>query len=147
MRIDHFTGHWERLSNFSPCRVRLDGVDYPSVEHAYQAAKTLDLQARQRICQCVRVNEVKRLGRHVRLRADWEGVKLLVMADLLWQKFSVEPNRTLLCSTGDAELIEGNWWHDTFWGQCPIGTGQNWLGRMLMMIRDTRQTQNVNITV
>ena len=39
------------LSNFWPARVMLDGVEYPSTEHAYQAAKTLDKVTRERIRQ------------------------------------------------------------------------------------------------
>ena len=38
-------------------------------------------------------------------------------------------------ATEDAELIEGNWWKDTYWGICD-GVGENRLGQMLMWIRD-----------
>ena len=41
----------------------------------------------------------------------------------------------LLLSTGNAELIEGNWWNDTFWGICR-GKGENHLGKILMNIRN-----------
>jgi predicted NAD-dependent protein-ADP-ribosyltransferase YbiA (DUF1768 family) len=33
------------------------------------------------------------------------------------------------------ELIEGNWWGDTYWGVCN-GVGENHLGKLLMKIRD-----------
>ena len=41
----------------------------------------------------------------------------------------------LLLATGDAELIEGNNWGDTYWGKCN-GQGLNRLGILLMQIRD-----------
>lgn len=40
----------------------------------------------------------------------------------------------MLINTGDAELIEGNSWGDTFWGECN-GIGENNLGKILMKIR------------
>ena len=35
---------------------------------------------------------------------------------------------------GNEELIEENWWNDTFWGVCR-GVGKNHLGQILMKIR------------
>ena len=40
-----------------------------------------------------------------------------------------------LLETGNQELVEGNTWGDIFWGVCN-GKGQNWLGKILMMVRD-----------
>jgi len=37
--IDDFRGPYRWLSNFEPSPVEFDGVIYPTVEHAYQAAK------------------------------------------------------------------------------------------------------------
>ena len=42
MAIDSFTGDYHFLSNFAASKVELDGVEYKSVEHGYQAAKTLN---------------------------------------------------------------------------------------------------------
>lgn len=39
-----------------------------------------------------------------------------------------------LIKTGDAELIEGNWWGDKYWGMCN-GEGMNKLGKILMQVR------------
>jgi predicted NAD-dependent protein-ADP-ribosyltransferase YbiA (DUF1768 family) len=63
-------------------------------------------------------------------------VKVQIMRDLLVEKFSQEPERSILLATGDEELVEGNWWHDTFWGQCPVGHGENMLGKLLMELRE-----------
>ncbi len=133
--IDHFVGEYDFLSNFYPSDVWLDGECYRTVEHAYQAAKTLDPAARKRIQIRQRPGDAKRLGQSVEMRPDWDDVKRDVMGMLLRQKFS--PAMGLddrLLATGDAELIEGNWWNDRYWGVCD-GEGENHLGKLLMQIR------------
>lgn len=49
MTIDKFEGEYRFLSNFYPQPVIFEGMLFPSVEHAYQAAKTLDWDHRERI--------------------------------------------------------------------------------------------------
>ena len=135
-KIDSFSGPWGFLSNFAPCEVLLDdGVTYPSVEHAYQAAKTLDLGKRLNfVLTGITPSMAKQMGKKLKLRPDWEEVKVGIMRDLLMQKFNPSILRRKLLSTFQAELIEGNWWNDTFWGVCN-GVGENWLGKLLMEVR------------
>ena len=132
--ITSFSGSNRFLSNFWPCQVVLDDELYASVEHAYVAAKTLDLDLRHRIREYPTAGQVKRLGRQLTLRSDWESVKLDVMEELVSQKFTDPTLRALLLETGDAELVEGNHWGDVFWGVCK-GVGQNHLGKILMKVR------------
>ena len=132
-KIDSFNGKYRFLSNFYPVKVKLDGVTYDSVEHAYQAAKTIDKEERAKFIG-ITAGQSKRLGRQLSLRRDWDSVKINIMRDLLIQKFEDEQLKIDLLDTGDAELIEGNTWDDTFWGVCN-GVGTNWLGRLLMEIR------------
>lgn len=135
-KIDSFSGEYRFLSNFYPCSVVLDGVEYSSVEHAYQAAKTLEPEEREVIRSTGPANIVKKLGKSVTMRVDWVDVKLEIMADLVWQKFSNnEDLKHKLLSTNDQELVEGNWWNDTFWGVCN-GIGYNNLGKILMAVRN-----------
>lgn len=134
-KIESFQGEYRFLSNFWHVYVRYDGELYPTVEHAYQAAKTLNPEFRKAIAYAT-TGEAKRMGRQVPMRPDWDSIKIDVMRDLLRQKFTEEPElRELLLATGDAELIEGNTWGDYFWGVCN-GEGQNNLGKLLMEIRD-----------
>ena len=84
--IDHFRGEHFFLSNFYPCQVELDGVSYNSVEHAYQAAKTLDPKIRFKIGAST-AGQAKRLGAVCPMREDWLEIKLSVMESLLRQKF------------------------------------------------------------
>lgn len=134
--ITTFSGAHRFLSNFWPVKVALpdDYNNYGSVEHAYQAAKTMNLQARRLIACAATPGVAKRLGQQQALREDWENIKLGVMLHLLRQKFAHADLAALLRDTGTAELVEGNTWGDTFWGVCN-GTGQNHLGRLLMQVR------------
>lgn len=133
--INSFSGGYRFLSNFFFSPVVLDDIEYRTVEHAYQAAKTHDLAMRTRIRLADTPGEAKRLGRKVVLRPEWETVKLDVMYWLVQQKFSNPALKRLLLATGEAELIEGNSWGDTFWGVSK-GVGENHLGRILMRVRD-----------
>jgi ribA/ribD-fused uncharacterized protein len=134
--INSFSGHYRFLSNFYPARVTLDGIEYPTVEHAYQAAKTLDSGERQVVRRAGTPGDAKRAGRRVTKRGNWESVKLTVMGNLLRQKFKSHRDlRQQLLETRDMQLIEGNTWSDTYWGQCD-GVGENHLGRLLMQIRE-----------
>ena len=126
-------GNWF-LSNFFPCKVEYGGIIYPTIEHAFQAAKTLDKDLRMQISHMKSPNEAKAAGRSLKLRPDWEKIKNDVMYKLLRLKFEQPYFRRRLLGTGSVLLIEGNWWHDTYWGVYE-GRGQNMLGRMLMRIR------------
>jgi ribA/ribD-fused uncharacterized protein len=137
-----FTGELRFLSNFSPAVVALDGRYYVTVEHAYQAAKTLDLRERMPFQDpLMPPNVAKRAGQALTIRRDWEGVKLLVMRQLLAAKFGgYTALRDCLAGTGDLELVETNTWHDQYWGDCECSdhryvAGENQLGRSLMALR------------
>lgn len=133
--ITSFTGEYAFLSNFYPCQVVWDGKIYPSVEHAYQAAKTLDPQEREIIRLAPTPGKARRLGRRVTMRPDWEPIKRSVMFLLVLRKFQDPALGARLLATGDRVLVEGNDWGDTYWGQCPLGVGENHLGRILMLVR------------
>jgi len=139
--IREFRHRWRGLSNFSPHSAILDGVEYPTVEHAYQASKTLHPDEREQILLTITPGQAKRIGRTVTLRTDWgDEFKVGVMCDLINNKWSRhEDFRELLASTGDRFIYEGNHWGDTFWGvSLPDLIGMNWLGRILMSTRAYR---------
>ena len=132
--IDRFFGEYRFLSNFWLIDVEFEGIIYPSVEHAYVAAKTLDQRLRAKIATVAKPGDVKKIGRMLELRPDWESVKLEIMRSLLLNKFLHPELAQKLISTGDAELIEGNTWGDIYWGVCN-GKGENNLGKLLMGLR------------
>ena len=138
--IDSFSGPYRFLSNFYPSPFPLIGVTWPTVEHAYQFGKvdpkSIDLEKWKRIfLECITPREAKKLGQSIEIREDWEHIKVMVMRGLLGLKFNNPELRGRLLATGSQELVEGNNWNDTFWGVCR-GVGQNYLGRLLMDLRD-----------
>ena len=137
MKIECFeSGPHRFMSNFWPATVNLDGIDYVTVEHAYQAAKSLDPDKREIVRDMPSPAAAKRAGRRLKSRTDWDAVKVDVMRALLQQKFAYGTAlRRQLDATAPATLEEGNTWGDTFWGVCG-GRGRNMLGKLLMEIRD-----------
>lgn len=139
--ITAFRGRWTKLGNYSTCVVFYEGHAYQSVEHAYQAQKSLDPGIQKMILDSATPAVSKRMARAVQLRPDWEQVKDGIMLALLREKFSQEPERGILLSTGDQDLVEGNWWHDNYWGDCFCGRsactfpGKNMLGKLLVTVR------------
>jgi len=132
-KITSFTGKYEFLSNFAPHSVDYEGLTYPTSEHAFQAAKTVDPVERERIRNLPSPGQAKRVGRQIKLRSDWDGMRIDVMRSILRAKFSSGLQDKLL-ETGEAELVEGNDWGDGFWGKVN-DVGENWLGKVLMEVR------------
>lgn len=132
-----FDKEYRWLSNFYPVKVWYDGMQFPSVEHAYQAAKTLDKEIREVFTHdTLRAGRAKNVGSHIDLRPDWnEETRIEIMYSLLLQKFSHPSLREKLLATGDLYIEETNYWKDTFWGVCN-GVGENRLGNILMQIRN-----------
>lgn len=151
MTIVEFQGEYRFLSNFWFIPIRFteeyeqDGLVYPTLEHAYQAAKTTSVNERRVIVNIAKPGDAKRAGRQLTMRRDWDSIKRQIMLDLLRYKFSdVTPYhldlQNKLIATKDQELIEGNMWHDNYWGHCNCTRcegieGHNWLGRLLMHVR------------
>ena len=133
--IDSFDGKYAFLSNFYPVSISYQGLTYPSVEHAYQASKSIETFERWTILTCRTPGLAKKLGRTLKIRSNWEEIKLGIMEELLLIKFSQEPFKTMLLDTGKEELIENNYWGDTYWGTCK-GVGSNHLGNLLMKTRE-----------
>lgn len=145
--IRRFTGKNSFLSNFYPCIVMYEGMEYPSVEHAFQAAKTTDMNIRAGFQICPTPGDAKHFGRRVPLRSDWESVKIDVMKDCVRDKFTrnlsdIDLKKKLL-DTRDAYLEEGNRHGDRFWGTVD-GIGRNELGKILMEIRDEFKNEMEN---
>lgn len=130
------------FSNFNPAVITDNmGVVYPTLEHYYQAQKTLTLTGRMRIAALPTAGQAKKAGRALTVRGDWESTKLIVMREGLRQKYSSgSENAQILLDTGDEELVEWNYWHDVFWGICTCDThaleGENRLGKLLMERRE-----------
>lgn len=131
--IDSFSGKYRFLSNFFPCTIVYNGIQYESAEAAYQAQKSPEYA---HAFIGVSPMTAKKLGKRVKLRSDWEQVKVKIMQEIVYEKFTQNSElKQKLLDTDRAELIEGNSWGDTFWGICN-GKGENYLGYILMQVRD-----------
>lgn len=143
--IESFTDQYRFLSNFFPSPFEWSQRIWPTVEHAFQAAKSLNQGEQELIRSCPTPGKAKRAGKKVLLRPDWEEVKFEVMLELVRLKFQHNLDLAAkLLATGEAELIEGNLWHDNIWGkccceQCAETAGENLLGRILMQVRQELQ--------
>lgn len=133
--IGEFKDKYRFLSNFWPCVVVLDGLQYKSVEHAFVASKTTDPKKREVVRQQPTASMAKRYGKTLILRDGWNEMKRDIMEDLIRQKFQDPVLKAKLLETGDEQLIEGNTWGDVFWG-VTRGVGLNHLGKILMKVRD-----------
>lgn len=136
VNIGPFTGTHAYLSNFYRSPVEYDGLMYPTSEHAFQAHKSLDPRVRAYIADVITPREAKRAGRKIKVRSDWERVKVGIMEQIVEAKFrqSIELSFKL-AATGGADLVEYNTWRDTYWGVCN-GRGRNELGKCLMRVRE-----------
>ena len=131
-----FRGAYDYLSNFYPSSIEFDGITYCSAEAAFQAQKCADRKIREQFAGLTAV-KARHRGRQVDMRSDWDQIKLGIMEQIVRAKFTQHPELAgRLLSTGDLLLVEGNAWHDTFWGvDLVTGEGENHLGLILMRVR------------
>lgn len=131
-----FFDEYRFLSNFHVAPVIYQGIEYPSSEHAYQAAKTLDENIRREFAALPTPNDAKHKGKKLKnIRPDWESIKYKVMYDIVFDKFIRNHDlKEKLLATGRKHLEETNWWGDKTWGVYN-GIGKNWLGKILMIVR------------
>ena len=131
--IRGFFKQYRFLSNFHMAPVEYNGIRYTNNEAAFQAQKCPE---RAIEFASLDPSSAKRLGRHVKLRPDWEDVKESIMYDIVWAKFTQNDIlREQLLKTGYARLFEENTWGDTTWGTVNQ-KGQNLLGIILEDVRD-----------
>lgn len=141
--INGFFGDYRFLSNFYKLDHHVPDLDhgdifYPTVEHAYQAMKTTDVESRRLIAKCATAKSAKHCGYKVVLRKEWEedSFKVDIMRSLLTLKFECPILRAKLLDTYPMVLREVNTWNDKFWGCDRNFIGKNWLGILLMEIRE-----------
>lgn len=140
--ILYFSGEYEFLSNYyDSCPVTYNGLTYRNSEAAYQAQKS-DSAIIRFLFTDMSPDEAKQLGKSTDLVPDWDERRVTVMREVVHAKFEQHPElATRLAATGDEILVEGNNWHDNYFGDCQCPNcrqipGRNWLGRILMEERE-----------
>ena len=139
--IRAFNNQYKWLSNFSPVALRVNGLSFPTLEHAYQAYRATNEEDREKIRTALTPGQAKRIAHSVEQDPEFPARRVEIMTKLLEAKFRKPKLKAKLKATGKQELVEGNNWHDNFYGNClcrPCATitGHNMLGKLLMKIRD-----------
>lgn len=136
--VKQFRDEFKFLSNFYITPITYRGSNYRSVEHAFQASKCTLLKDKMLIKNTSNPAEVRSLGRQVNMRDTWHLERISVMTELLRIKFNNPDLQQRLIKLDGEEIVEGNFHHDTFWGQCFCryhkGAGDNQLGKILMLL-------------
>ena len=136
---DKFEPFYE-FTNFYSAEIILDEKEWQTTEHYFQAQKFVGTPHLDMIRMTWTAREAFEYSRKPSVsrwcRKDWEEVKLNVMRKALLAKFIQHPElRDKLIKTGNRDLIEHSP-YDSFWGDGGDGSGKNWLGRLLMEVRD-----------
>lgn len=137
-KIKEFRGEFFWLSNFAPCKIILNGIEYQSTENAYKSQQSDDIKWKE-FCSnpYTKPRYAQQVSKNIKKVDNWNNLKLSVMENVLRQKFLQEPYRSLLIATSGFYLEEGNSWGDVFWGvDIKTDEGENNLGKILMKIRD-----------
>lgn len=131
------SSEYKWLSNFFPTSFRdLNGQLFLSSEQYYVYCKAANKEDAEKVLNANYGGMVKKIGQQIKIRDDWEEIKIEAMRHALWFKFSQnEDLKQKLLDTGDVELIEYAPWGDTFWGVDKNKEGNNVLGKMLMGLR------------
>jgi len=155
--IEQFRGPNFYLSNmyFLENWIQTDqGFLVPTSEHAYQAAKFVDIDAHKQVASaCAEMLDPRvyadglaakemahsLIEQGAEVRLDWEIARDGIMLVSARQKFvRNRPILEKLIATEFEEIVEGNDWGDRYWGVDPVGSrnGKNMLGKILMRVRD-----------
>ncbi len=126
------------FSNFSPYEVVVLGMVWKTSEHYFQARKFQDSSLVIKVMDASTPMEAANIGRDrsYPIREDWDTIKLEVMKEVTLAKFTQHENlKELLLSTGSEKIVEASP-YDYFWGEGADGSGKNYLGRILMEVRE-----------
>lgn len=146
--IDTFDGEYEFLSNFYYSIMNDDDIIYTTNEHYYQSKKCYDNDPmKQDIIKAKSPSIAKRIGQKVQMIEDWDKLKCYVMYKGLKLKFKNPVLKNKLLKTSGSYIVEGNYHHDNLWGdcfcdRCTLIEGKNWLGNLLMDLRDELNKEN-----
>jgi ribA/ribD-fused uncharacterized protein len=147
--IEQFRGQYRWLSNFWFSPMDIWGLKFKTNEHYFTFSKTADPEWANRIINADTPSAAKKLGQQCPVRPNWKTLRTGVMSNGLWSKFVQNPPLLeKLVATWPTRLVEGNYWHDNFWGNCLCPKcekieGINALGKLLMSHRETFNTVRI----
>lgn len=137
-------------SNFYPCKIRFNNIEYISSEQLYMARKALyfkDTESFDKILKTTKPLDAKKIGRKVKnfKQEEWEIVRQQIMEEVLYLKFSQNLDLKKQILSTNKILVEASP-YDDIWGiklavdddrilNEASWQGKNLLGISLMNIR------------
>lgn len=127
------------FSNFYRAPIKLRGRTWKTSEHYFQAMKFEGYPEHiDAVHGAATPMQAAHIGRDKSrpIVPYWDEIRDVVMYEALEAKFTQhEKLKKILLATGDATLIEHTQ-NDSYWGDGGDGSGQNKLGRLLVILRD-----------
>lgn len=130
------------LSNYSAHAIEIEGILYPTVEHAYHSLRYDDQKIQQEIIQARSPFLAWQISQKYKdqQKKDFVENKLQVMEDLLRIKVSQHIDvKQVLSESGNIQIVK----HittgpaaDGFWDDGVDGLGENHIGKLWMKIRE-----------
>jgi ribA/ribD-fused uncharacterized protein len=132
------------LSPYTAHALEIDGVVYPTVEHAYQCARYIDERIKDEIRQArspVKAWEISSKYKHLQIPEFKDPLhKLKVMKRMMLLKAEQHAEvRKALLDSGDDTIVKHITTYppgDGFWDDGEHGEGANHMGHLWMEIRD-----------
>ncbi|MFC3851819.1 NADAR family protein [Salinispirillum marinum] len=125
----------------------LDGHEWPTAEHYYQAMKYPDRPRFQQILAAPDVETARKIGKGwlKRPRSDWKSVRTIVMTRAIYTQCHTYPDfADALLETDDRPLMETAQ-YDYFWGIGRDQRGQNQYGKVLMNVRTKLRSERQSV--
>lgn len=138
IQIPYYETSYFAFSNFSAHSIRVDGILYPTAEHAYHAQKFTDQAIIDELRAAGSPLEAYEIAHRYKSqrKENWDDIKVSVLYELVREKVRQHKEvRDTLLASGDEDIVEVNP-NDDFWGNGPDGNGQNQTGKILMRIRE-----------
>ena len=126
------------LSSFALFDFELEGKNWPSVEHYFQAMKFSEGEYQESIRAANTAKKAQKLGRtrFKKIRKDWSKIRETIMTRAVYTKCRTYNDLAAqLLATGDGTLVD-NSQYDYFWGCGRDRRGNNAYGKVLMNVRD-----------
>ncbi|GAB3106172.1 NADAR family protein [Aestuariicella hydrocarbonica] len=128
----------ELLGTYYPLSFTLEGVEWPTVEHYFQAMKFEDSQYREKIRAATSPKQARKLGRNrfKRPRPDWKSIRTTIMTRAVYTRCKTHTQAYQALMDTDAKKIVESSSYDYFWGCGRDRLGHNHYGVILTKVRD-----------